>query len=120
MPVQINYKNNKTLNNSKNLLLFVDENLKISNLKKYILKSEFNYISDLLETKDKKKKIITFNISSKKTIILITVKSDVNTSDVESLGAKFYDYLKNERNMECDILSDTISFKLKNFLPYRQ
>ena len=56
MPVQINYKNNKTLNNSKNLLLFVDENLKISNLKKYILKSEFNYISDLLETKDKKKK----------------------------------------------------------------
>ena len=60
MPVLINYKKNTLSNNLKNLVLFVDENFDISMIKKYISKFEFNYVSDLLKKKNKKKKIIDF------------------------------------------------------------
>ena len=43
-------------------------------LKKYISHSEQSYISDLLKTKDIKKKIQFFDINSKRKIILISLK----------------------------------------------
>ena len=68
MTVQINYKNSVLKSNSANLILFVDENFNISGLKKFILKEEFSYISDLLKTSDLKKNLLFFEINSKKTI----------------------------------------------------
>ena len=56
MSVKINYKNSLSKINSSNLVLFTDENFNISSLKKYISHSEQSYISDLLKTKDVKKK----------------------------------------------------------------
>ena len=56
MSVKINYKNNKIPNNAKNIVLFTDENFEISRIKKYISGSDFDFISDLLKTKDIKKK----------------------------------------------------------------
>ena len=56
MAVQINYKNSLIKNNTINNLLFVDEKFNISGLTKYISKNDFAYISDLLKTKDLKKK----------------------------------------------------------------
>jgi len=55
MSIQINYKNSATKKTSANLILFADENFDIIGLKKYILKHEFSYISDLLKTNDLKK-----------------------------------------------------------------
>ena len=66
MSIAINYKNTSIKKNSSNIVLFVDEKFNISGLKKYILSSEFSFISDLLKTKDLKKKIINFDINSKK------------------------------------------------------
>ena len=61
MNIKVNFKK-KTLNNSNaNLILFADEKFKITGLKKYISNSEYSYISDLLNKRDVKKKIITFN-----------------------------------------------------------
>ena len=62
MTVQINY-NNSLQKNSSNFVLFVDEKFDISGLKKYISRSEFSYISDLLKAKDIKKKIIPFDLN---------------------------------------------------------
>ncbi len=92
MYIAINYKNTKNKKNSTNLVLFVDQKFNISGLKKHISHSEFYFISDLLKTKDLKKKIINFDINSKKKIILVSLKKNLTGSDVENLGAKFYEY----------------------------
>ena len=60
MTVQINYKNSVLKTNVGNLILFVDEKFQINGLTKYISKSEYSYISDLLKTSDLKKKITCF------------------------------------------------------------
>ena len=87
MSVQINYKNSLSKKNISNLVLFVGENFNISSLKKHISNSGYSYISDLLKTKDLKKKILTFDISSKRKIILISFKDKLINSEAENLGA---------------------------------
>ena len=89
MTIQINYKNTDLKKNLTNLVLFVDENFNIGSLKKYISNSEFSYIADLLKNSDLKKDLLFFEVNSKKTIFLVSIKKDIKISDVESLGAKF-------------------------------
>ena len=62
----------KSLNG--NSALFVDEKFNIKHLKKYISKAEFSYMGDLLKTSDLKKKIIIFEINSKKRFYLFQLK----------------------------------------------
>ena len=66
MTVQIIYKNSTSKKNLSNDIFFVDEKFNISNLREYILGSEYSYLMDLLKTKDLKKKILDFDINSKK------------------------------------------------------
>ena len=56
MSVLINYKTSNLKKNSGNIVFFVDEKFSILNLKKYISKTEYSYISDLLDINDKKKR----------------------------------------------------------------
>ena len=74
MTVQINYKNSSSKKVSSNLVLFVDEKFNISGLKKHISNSEFSYISDLLKNSDLKKDLLVFEINSKKTIFLASLR----------------------------------------------
>ena len=74
MTVQINYKTNNVKKNSENLVLFVNDKINLSSLKKLISANEYKYISDLIDTNDKKKEILTYNIHSKRKIILIVSK----------------------------------------------
>ena len=66
MPLKINYKNNLSKKKSQNLVLFVDDSFNLNGIKKHILKTEYSYINDLVRNRDKKKKIITYQINSKK------------------------------------------------------
>ena len=118
MSIKITLK--KSLNDKlvKNYVLFCDENFDIGSLKKYISNIEFYYISDLLKTSDLKKDLLFFEINSKKTIFLISIKKDLKTSDIESLGAKFHDYINYEKKNDYYINSDTINSKIKNFAEY--
>ena len=90
MSVKINYLVKKNLKSSDNLIFFTDEKYKITNLKKFLSNFEFNYISDLLKTTDQKKKILIFEINSKKRVILVSVKSNYEMANIESLGAELY------------------------------
>ena len=90
MSVQISYKNNTPNRASVNTVLFIDEKFNTNNLKKFTSSSEFNYIKDLLKTSDLKKKVLVFDVSSKKKIVLISVKKDIKSFDVENLGAEFF------------------------------
>ena len=118
MTIQINYKNKALYNVSSNLVLFVDEKFNINGLKKHISNSEFLYISDLLKTNNFKKDLLFFEINSKKTIFLVSIKKNLKPSDAESLGAKFHGYLNYEKKKDYFINSDTINSKIENFLGY--
>ena len=74
MSVQINYKDSSSKLTSVNIVLFSDEKFNISNCKKYITSSEFSFISDLIKSKNLKHKIITFDINSRKKILLVSLK----------------------------------------------
>ena len=118
MSIQINYKNSDLKKKSTNLVLFTDEKFNISNLKKYISNSEFSYINDLLKTSDLKKNLFVFEFSSKKNIVLVSVKNNLETSDIENLGAEFYGRINHEKKSEYFVNSDSISKKYENFIGY--
>jgi len=118
MTIQINYKNHGSKKISSNLVLFVDEKFNITSLKKYLTNNEFSYISDLLKNSDFKKDLLCFEINSKKTIFLASIKKDFRSSDVESLGAKFHSHLNFDKKNEYYINSDTVKSKIKNFIGY--
>ncbi|MBD1174277.1 leucyl aminopeptidase [Pelagibacterales bacterium SAG-MED01] len=118
MSIQINYKSSSLKTVSGNLILFVDENFTIGALKKYISKTEFSYISELLKTSDLKKNLLLFEINSQKTIFLVSIKKDSKTSDIESLGAKFHTYINYEKKNEYFVNSDSLNSKIENFVGY--
>ena len=118
MSIQINIKNSSLKKNPTNLVLFVDENFNMNSLKKYLSNLEFSYISDLLKNSDLKKDLLFFEVNSKKTIFLVSIKKDIKISDIENLGAKFHSYINYDKKKEYFINSDTINNKIKNFVGY--
>jgi len=115
MSIKINYKNSTSKNPSNNLVLFVDEKFNINPLKKHLSNSEFSYINDLLKTSDLSKNLFVFELSSKKKIVLVSIKKNIKASDIENLGAEFYGRVNCGKNSEYLINSDTIIGKDKSF-----
>ena len=109
MSVHISYNKKLSSRNSVNKVLFVDEKYKISGLKKYLFAEEFKRVSDLIKSKDIKEKIFSFEISSKVIITLVSLKKDIKSSELENLGAKFYDVFKSSKIKDFNINSDTAS-----------
>jgi len=118
MSIKINYKNKASKKPLGNLILFVDQNFDISGVKKYISNAEFLYISDLLKNSDLKKNLLFFEINSKKTIFLLSIKKDLKTSGIESLGAKFHSYIDYEKKNDYFVNSDTVNSEIENFVGY--
>ena len=116
MSIQINYKNKGSKNPAANLVLFVEEKFNINSLKKFISNTEYNYIFELLKTNDLKQDILVFEINSKKSIFLVSVKKNITASDIENLGAKFHKHINYEKKNDYFVHSDTIVVKAKNFL----
>ena len=118
MSVKINYNNTSIKKNSSNLVLFTDDRFNLIPLKKYISKSEFSFVNDLLKTSDLKKNLFVFELSSKKRIILISIKKNISPSSIENLGAEFYKRVNYGKNSEYLINSDSFINKPKNFIGY--
>ena len=66
MSIVINYKNSLPKNKYVNSLFFVNEQFNLTNLKNYLSRSEYAFLSDLLKSYDLKKKIIKLDLNSKK------------------------------------------------------
>ncbi len=116
MSVKINYKNSSVKKNLSNLVLFSDEKFNISALKKHISSTEYSYISDLIKTRDLKKKILSFDLNSKRKIILVSLSKSITISDVENLGANFYVLFKDSKKNEYNLDSNTYTGEIKNFV----
>ena len=98
MTIKIIYSKSGNLS-SRNQVLFSNEKFSISGINKYISNSELSYIQDLLRTSDLKKKLLVFDVSSKKKIVIISVKNNLKISEIESSGAEFYTKVKYGKNM---------------------
>ncbi len=118
MSIKINYLNKTSSSFSANLVLFSNEKFNLSGLKNYLSNSEFSYINDLLRTSDLKKNLLVFELSSKKNIVLISIKNNLKNFDVENLGAEFYVRINYGKSKEYSIISESISAKQNNFLGY--
>ena len=115
MSIKIYYNNTK-IKASTNLILFSNDNFSINHLKKDISKSEFNYIADLLKTSDLKKKILTFEINSKKKIILVSIKKNFKIADVEAVGAEVFSAINQKKIIEYLVVSDSLKSNNDNVL----
>ena len=118
MSIEIKHNNIDLKKPSTNLILFVEENFNINGLKKYISNIEFSYINDLLKNSDLKKNIFVFEVNSKKTIFLISIKKNLETSDIESLGAEFHSHINYDKKNDYFVNSDTVNSKIENFVGY--
>tara|TARA_B100000941_G_scaffold49288_1_gene31213 strand:+ start:24892 stop:26349 length:1458 start_codon:yes stop_codon:yes gene_type:complete len=116
MSININYLKKNSSDFSSNLVLFSDEKFNINKLKKYLTSSEFSYINDLLKNYDLKKNLFVFEVSSKKKIILVSIKNNFKTAEIENLGAEFYGKVNNGKKSEYFIVSDSVLSKQGNFL----
>ena len=116
MSVKLNFLNKASNKPSSNLILFVDESLKPTNLKKYLPDSEFSYIEDLVKTADSKKSLLKFDISSKKKIVIVIVKKSLKDFDIENLGAELYKKVNNGKSSEFNLISDSFNGKNSNFI----
>ena len=90
MSIKISFKKSKLERTSANLVLFVDERFNIRPVKRYISSLEYSYISDLLKSSDLKKRLLVFNLTSKKKIVLVSIKKNIKNSEIENLGAELY------------------------------
>ena len=77
MTININYKKNNTNKISSNLVLFSNDKFDTKGFNRFLSKSEFSYISDLLKTSDLKKNMFVFEVNSKKKIVLISIKKNL-------------------------------------------
>ena len=118
MSIKINYSNKAISKSLANHVFFTDEKFNINNLKKYISNVDFSYINDLLKTADLKKNMFVFEVNSKKKIVLISIKKDLKSFDIENLGAEFYGRVNYGKNSEYFINSDSIIGKYENFIGY--
>ena len=64
--LKLSFNPNDSAKKSSNIVLFVDEKFDITKLKKELLISEYNFLSDLLKSSNKKKKNSYFSTKFKK------------------------------------------------------
>ena len=118
MIININY--NKAINNKliTNYALFSRENYNTNNLKSYFSKSEIVSINEIIKNTNLKKNIITFNLNSKKKVFLIDIKKNINNYEIESLGAEFYEFIKDLSIKNLFINTQTLEKENNNFISY--
>jgi leucyl aminopeptidase len=116
MSVVISYKNKVSNTKFGNLIFFVNEKFNLKVLKKYFNKNENEFITDVIKSQNLSKKIISFDLNSKKKIFLISINNNANLSQVQNLGAEFFNYLKNFKQKEFQLNSDIVPIKEKNLV----
>ena len=98
---------------SGSIAFFTNEKSEIAHLKKYLSATDHKNLNVLLKNKNKKKGILSFNLSPNQKVILVPSKKNQETNETEKSGAKLTDFLISEGAEVIHIVSDTISANLK-------
>ena len=106
MTVQVFYKNNINSKSSNVFALFTDENFKIQKIGAYFSKKEVSFIEKIIRNnKISKKTISSFNLNENSSVILIPLKKNLTSPEVEQIGADFYKFIK--LNLFTEVTFDT-------------
>ena len=110
MSIKIIVRNSLNPKSVKNHVFFTDQNFKIHNLNKLSISkfSSFIYKSVSSSNLDDKN-ILTFNINPSQKIILIKIKKNQSSFEIEKLGAEFYMYLKSNLHLKTTFYEQNIS-----------
>ncbi len=112
MTVQVLYKNNGKSRNSGAMVLFTEEKFQLKYAEKFLSKSENLFVEKILKNKkDLKESIISLDLNERNNLILVSVKKDLKSSDVESLGAKFYSFITKNLFNDISIMSESLKTK---------
>ena len=112
MTVQVLYKNNVKSGNIGVVALFTEDKFQIKNTGGFLSKKETFYVEKILKNKkNTKENIISFNINEKSTLILISLKKDLKSFDVENLGAEFYNFIKKNSFNDVSIINESVKSK---------
>ncbi len=103
---------------SSNIVLFSDDKFNTTKFKKYLTTNEFSYVNDLLKVSDSKKNLLVFELSSKKKVVLVSIKKNSKSSEIESLGAEFYGSINHGKSSEYFLISDSLEPNNQNFLSH--
>ena len=103
---------------ASNIVLFSDEKFNINKLKRHFSNNEFSYVNDLLKSSDLKKNLLVFELTSKKKIVLVSIKKNSKSSEIESLGAEFYGRINHGKISEYFLISDSLENNKQNFLSH--
>ena len=95
MSVQVVYKNKSNTSNTGVVALFIDQNNKLKAHINTLKKEHFSYLSKILAKKKKNtKRIFLINLDENTTAVIISLRKNEDKNELENLGAKFFDFLK--------------------------
>ena len=116
MSIKISLKNNLNAKSAKNHVFFTKPNFDIIGLKNLQVAKFSDFIKKAISSnKLDHKKFLSFNITATQKIILIKIKNDQSSLEIEKIGAEFYTYLKSNSYLQTTFYEQNIrSFALKN------
>ena len=95
MSIKISLKKNLNIKSVKNHVFFTNQDFKISELSKLPIFKFSNFIAESVRKSNLiKKNIFSFNINASQKVILVKIKNNKSSLEIEKLGAEFYVYLK--------------------------
>ena len=119
MSIKISIKKSISPKVVKNYVLFCNENFKINALSNLNLKNQSNFINKLIDSnKLIKKDFLILNITSIQKIILVKIKKNQSSLDNEKLGAKFFDFIKENTVFNLTLYNNNIRASSSNNLSF--
>ncbi len=116
MSIKISLKNSLNAKSIKNHVFFTKPNFDIIGLKNLPVDKFSTFINDYISSNRLNlRKFLSFNITATQKIILIKIKSDQSSLEIEKIGAEFYTYLKSNSFLQTTFYEQNINnFAKKN------
>ena len=112
MTVQVVLKNKAKSSNPGVFVLFTEDKFEIKNIGIFLSKNEKSFVAKILKNRNNtKENIISLNLNEKTTLVLISLKKDLKSSNVENLGAEFYNFIKKNSFKDISIVSESVKSK---------
>ena len=113
MSIKISIKNSLNPKSVKNHVFFTNQNFKIDNLSKLPISKFSNFINKSVGLSDlDQRNFLSFNINASEKIILVKMKNNSSSLEIEKIGAEFYVYLKSNSFLKTTFYEQNI----KNFV----
>ncbi len=95
MPINISLKKSLNIKFVKNHVFFTDKDFKIKELNKFPISKFSSFINKSISSSElSHKNFLSLDINPLQKVILIKIKNNQSSLDVEKIGAEFFTYLK--------------------------